>query len=83
MDLAMASTSGKDTLGLSIEARDEEIASLARMLAFARNAAHDLGLDQTVYCVTLSLQSISQHLKSEDTNGFSAHEDFELVMSRH
>ncbi|WP_143523709.1 hypothetical protein [Pararhizobium arenae] len=79
----MARTSENATHEIGPEARDEDIASLARMIAFARNAAHDLGMDQTVYCLTLSLQSISQHLKSEDPNGFAAHEDFKLVMSRH
>lgn len=79
----MSNGSVSSAIEIDIVDHDDEIASLARMLAFARNTANDLGLDSTVYCLTMTLQSIFQHLKTEDPASFPLNDDFQLVTSRH
>ncbi len=63
--------------------RDDDIAALARMIAFARNSAEDLQLESTVYCLTMALQSLHQQLRHEVHDEVNAPEKHEPALSRH
>jgi ABC-type Fe3+/spermidine/putrescine transport system ATPase subunit len=65
------------------EMREEDIAALSRMIAFARNSAEDLKLESTVYCLTMALQSLHQQLRHEAQDELNTHDKKEPAPARH